>query len=154
MTAINPVTTALMPISQAVAWYLVATPSYDLYKSVAGTAAFYCVWALIKRYIQGESKELGHFSMGMLAIASFMQKKNFSIAATVLVLLNFVIPAYFVLSWSAEELAQKVKKCTTQEGIIWAWIFKAYFVSCICFWGFVLSRFIKISSDYRPVEGA
>jgi hypothetical protein len=144
MTTINPFTTALMPLSQTVAWYLVLTPSYDLFQSVSGISAFYCAWALFKRFIQGESKELGHISMGLLAVASFMEKKNFSIAATGLVLANFALPAYFIFSWSAEELAKKIKKTITQEGIIWAWIFKTYFVSCICFWGFVLYQFIDL----------
>jgi hypothetical protein len=151
---INPLITALMPVSQTVAWYLVLTPSYDLFKSVSGISAFYCAWALFKRYIQGVSQELGHFSMGLLAVASFMEKKNFSIGATGLVLANFAVPAYFIFSWSAEKLAKNVKKTTTQEGIIWAWIFKAYFVSSICFWGYVLYRFIKMPSNYSSVRGA
>jgi hypothetical protein len=92
--------------------------------------------------------------MGLLAVASFMEKKNFSIAATGLVLANFALPAYFIFSWSAEELAEEIKKTTTQEGIIWAWIFKAYFLSSICFWGFVLHRFIKLPSNYRSVQSA
>jgi hypothetical protein len=155
MTVINPLITALMPVSQTVAWYLVLTPSYGLFKSVSGISAFYCAWALFKRFIQGESKELGHISMGLLAVASFMQKKNFSIAATGLVLANFALPAYFVFSWSAQELAQKIKKTTSEEGIIWAWIFKVYFVSSICFWSFVLYRFIKMPSDaYSSVQGS
>jgi hypothetical protein len=151
---INPLTTALMPVSQTVAWYLLLTPSYDLFKSVSGISAFYCAWALFKRLIQGESKELGHISMGLLAVASFMEKKNFSIAATSLVLANFALPAYFIFSWSAEELAKKIKKTTSEEGIIWAWIFKVYFVSSICFWSFVLYRFIKMPSDYSSVQGS
>jgi hypothetical protein len=160
MTTINPFVTALMPISQTVAWFLVLTQSFDLFKSVSGISAFYCVWALVKRFIQGESKELGHISMGLLAVASFMEKKNFSIAATCLVLGNFALPAFFVFSWSAQELAHRVKQTKTpldrgiqgSYGIIWARIFKAYFLSSICFWGFVLYQFIELPSDYRPVR--
>lgn len=154
MSLINPVATALMPISQSVAWYLLMTPRYDIFKSISGISAFYCAWALYKKYIGGDAKELGHISMGLLAVASYLEKKNFSIAATSLVLANFAIPAYFVFTWSAEETAKIIKKTTETDGIIWAYIFKVYFVSSICFWGTVLYKFVKLPEDYTSLRSS
>jgi hypothetical protein len=154
--SINPVTTALMPISQTVAWYLVSTTpaTASLFQPVGALSTFYCLWALYNKYLGGTPQELGHISMGLLALASFSEKRVAAIAATLLVLLNFAVPAYTVLSWSAEEAAKIVKKTTSKAGIIWAYIWKAYFVSSICFWSVVLYKFIKMPSNYTPVAGS
>ena len=148
--SVNLMKTSLMPISQAVSWYLV---SYQpLYPSVFKISTFYCLWALYNKYLAGQKQELGHISMGMLAVATFLEKRNFSIAANVLVLANFLLPSYYVLSWSAKKLATTVKKSDTDQAILWAYVFKAYFVSSIFLWGTVLYKFIYNRDSYRPVQ--
>jgi H+/Cl- antiporter ClcA len=148
--SVNIIKTSLMPISQAVSWYMI---SYQpLYPSVFNISTFYCLWALYNKYLAGQNEELGHFSMGLLAVATFMKKKNFSIAANILVLANFLIPAYFVLSWSAKKVAQKVKKSDTDQAILWAHIFKAYFISNIFLWSTVLYKFYNNKLNSRPEE--
>lgn len=148
--SVNLIKTSLMPISQAVSWYLVLYQ--PLYPSVLKISTFYCLWALYNKYLAGQKEELGHISMGMLAVATFLEKRNFSIAANVLVLANFLLPSYFVLSWSAKKVATTIKKSDTDQAILWAYVFKAYFVSSICLWGTVLYKFINNRHSYHPVQ--
>jgi hypothetical protein len=136
--AINTVAMSLMPISQVVSWYLVLNK--PLYPSVASIASFFCLWALYNRYIQGQ-KELGQYSMGLAVLATCYKHRPFSMAATGLILVNFVVPAYFILyKWDAAELAKTVKKDTSSLAILWAKVFKAYFVSNICLWSTVFYK--------------
>jgi hypothetical protein len=146
----NVVTTALMPISQALAWFFVMSPLFSFYKSVTEIAAFYCAWAIYKRFILGDSGEFGYITMGLLALMSHLQHKKLSIAATALVLANFLVYAYGVFTMSAHDLAEAAQGSTSQSAIIWAYIFKAYFLSSICFWSTVLFKFIKYPPGLPP----
>jgi hypothetical protein len=149
--SVNIIKTSLMPISQAVSWYMVS--NQPLYPAVSKISTFYCLWALYNKYLAGQKEELGHISMGLLAVATFMKKKNVSIAANVLVLANFLLPAYYVvLSWSAKKVALKVKKSDTDQAILWAYIFKAYFISNIFLWSTVLYKFYNISQNNRSED--
>jgi hypothetical protein len=151
MSKVNVVGMALMPASQAVAWYLILQKS--LYPSVFKVSAFYCAWALYNKYLGGQTKELGHISMGLLALAAYAERKYPTIAATALVLANFGIPAYYLLAWSPSELAEKVKGDTSHLAIVWARIFKAYFVSNLGLWSTVLYKLIKnnVGPSYQHV---
>jgi hypothetical protein len=155
---VSVVATALMPISQAVAWYMVLQSNIadrrSIYSAVWKISAFYCAWALFNRFFQGVTEELGMYSMGFLAVASFFQKKIFSIIGTVLVLLNFGLPAYSILiAWGPSELAETVKNSDTELAIIWAYIFKLYFVSNFCLWGLVLRKFSLLEDPgYGRIE--
>ena len=128
-----------MPISQAVAWYGVIRSGYDsdpldsLYTTLSLTSAFYCGWALYKVHIEGNKKELGHYAMGLTAVATFYRSKYASCAAICLVIANFALPTYIVIGWSASKLA------TSPEAIVWAWIFKGYLLCSIVFWCFSFS---------------
>jgi hypothetical protein len=151
----NVVTTEMMPISQALAWFFVLSPRFNLYKSVTEIASFYCAWAIYKRFILGDSGEVGYITMGLLALMSHLQHKKLSIAATALVLANFLAFAYGVFTMSAHDLAEAAQGSTAQSAIVWAYIFKAYFLSSICFWSTVLFKFVKypasLPSTYTSV---
>lgn len=154
MSNINVVTTALMPISQALAWFFILSPRFSFYKSVTEIASFYCAWALYKRFVLGDSGEFGYITMGLLAFMSHLENKKLSIAATAIVLANFLVFAYTVLSLSAYDLAKAAQDSTSQSAIVWAYVFKAYFLSSICFWSTVLFKFTKepgLPSTYTPV---
>lgn len=173
--AINVFTMALMPISQAAAWYLVAiynggtssitgTSNIDqqqqlitkFFPSICSISFFYCCWALYNKYLGGNARELGQYSMGLLAIATYLQNFIGSVVATCLVLFNFFLPAYFILiKWNAEQLARNVKNDTSSLAITWAITFKLYFISNICLWSFVLYKFYMyrtILSSYTEVN--
>lgn len=151
--AINLWTTALMPISQLVSWYLVATSTTgsstsssmtQFYNRLGAIAGFYCAWALYNRYLGGNVRELGQYSMGVLTICSYYHKYAPTVLATCLVLFNFLAPSYFILiKWNSTELARNVKNDTSSLAITWANIFKAYFVSNIALWSYVLYKFYK-----------
>jgi hypothetical protein len=151
MSNINPIATALMPISQALAWFFVLSPRFNLNKSVTEIASFYCAWALYKRFVLGDSMEFGYITMGLLAIAAHLENKKLSIAATALVLANFGVFAFSIFTMSAEDLAQGAKGSTSEEAIVWAYVFKAYFLSSMCFWSTVLFKYTKLQQAYTPV---
>jgi hypothetical protein len=158
---------ALMPLSQCVAWYLVGfdtpgagrysatyttlldsaawSPSVRLihfYRVVCGIASFYCLWALYNRYLGGAVQELGHFTMGSVALATYFNHWTASMVTSTLVLLNFLLPSYFILwKWNAATLAETVKEDSSSLGIIWACTFKLYFVSQILLWSTILYKF-------------
>jgi hypothetical protein len=137
----NPFLMALMPISQATGWHLVlrSSSSEDLYWSVAVMSTFYVFWALYNKYFAGQKKELGHVSMGVTALGSFVEIKWVAMIGAVLVVANFgVIAKLLLVDWDATTLANKAGKTKT-----WALIFKGYFVSSILFWSTV---FYKIST--------
>lgn len=139
---INLVVMSLMPISQAVSWYCILYK--PLYPSVTSIALFYCLWALYNKYLAYESQELGQYSMGLTALATWYKHRTSSMAATCLVLLNFGIPAYYILwKWDAAEVAKMVKKDTSAVAIVWAKVFKAYFVSSIALWSTVLYKLYR-----------
>jgi hypothetical protein len=148
---INLFLLALMPVSQSVAWYLVLTK--PLYNSVSAITLFYCIWALYNRYLGGNPKELGQFSMGLAAIATYLKHRPFSLAATGLVWFNFVGVSYLVLwLWDATQLAKTVKNDISSLAITWAYVFKVYFVSNIGLWSVVLYKLYfrdNLGDDYE-----
>jgi hypothetical protein len=154
----NIVTTTLMPVSQALAWFFVLSPRFSLYKSVTEIASFYCAWAIYKRFFLGDSGEVGYITMGLLAMMAYLEHKKLSIAATALVLANFLAFAYTVFTLSAHDLAEAAQGSTSKSAIVWAYIFKAYFLSSICFWSTVLFKFIKypaaLPSSYTPLNSS
>jgi hypothetical protein len=142
--SINVIAMALMPISQGVSWYFVLSNATGtpLYPTVCGIASFYCAWALYNRYLAGVVQELGQYSMGAAALATYFQHRPLSMAATGLVLFNFVAPGYLIVwKWSVRELAKNVKQDTSALGMVWARIFKLYFVSNIALWCTILYKF-------------
>lgn len=140
-----------MPLSQAVAWYLVLSKNQPLYRSVTAVTLFYCVWALYNRYLGGNPKELGQFSMGLAALATYCHHRPSSIAAVGLVLFNFAGVAYFILiAWDARQLAKNVKNDVSSLAILWAYIFKAYFVSNMALWSLVIYK-LCVRDDGEPV---
>ena len=147
---LNIVTTSLMPISQTAAWLALiksksaSNPTNALYKTLAVISLFYCVWALYNVFVQGNEKELGQYSMGVTAVATFFQYKYASLAGLGLVILNFALGICLVIGMSASELAEVVKQTDSTEGIIWAWIFKAYLLSSIVFWSVAFSKVWKL----------
>ena len=142
MPSVSLIAMMLMPLSQAAAWYavLVPSPRQPLFATVLQTSAFYCAWALWKNIVERQ-EDLGSVSMGCLAVASYLQHRWLSLAATALVLLNFLAPAYFVLWSSPRTLALMVKESDGSLAMTWAYIFKAYFVSSFSFgvWCFTSS---------------
>ena len=155
---------ALMPLSQCVAWYFVmdirgisrnaaayttleqahSPLLYNLYQVVCRIASFYCLWALYNRYIGGAVQELGQFSMGATALATYCQNWTASMITSLLVLLNFLLPSYFILwKWDAATLAETVKQDSSALGMVWAYIFKVYFVSQILLWCTILSKLYR-----------
>jgi hypothetical protein len=155
MAPINTVAMALMPISQSVAWYAVVGSGRPLYSSVCGISAFYCGWALYKRFIEGESRELGHISMGCLALATFLERRYLSMAGTGLVLANFAVPVAIILPWSAKKIANTFKGQESDLAIVWANVFKLYLISNICLFGTILYKLFKLpSTGYAPVSSS
>ena len=152
MASVNPLFMLLMPVSQAVAWYLVvAKPSSRLFTTVFQTSAFYCAWALWKNVVERQ-EDLGSVTMGCLAVASYLQHRILSLAATALVLLNFLAPAYFVLWSSPRTLALMVKESDNSLAMTWAYIFKMYFVSSILFWSVVFYKLWKLKDNNTKDE--
>ena len=148
--SISIIKLTLMPLSQAVSWYAIFYPSMQrasaFYTVVSQISTFYCIWAVWNR-LTDSPKELGYISMGCLAVASYLQRRHLALAATTLVLANFLFPAYYVLlQWSPSKLAQVVKKSDSDLAIFWAYVFKVYFVSCILFWSVVWHKFWKLPS--------
>jgi hypothetical protein len=71
-------------------------------------------------------------------------------------LANFLAFAYRVFTMSAHDLAEAAQQgSTSPSAIVWAYIFKAYFLSSICFWSTVLFKFVKypasLPSTYTSV---
>ena len=151
--AISTIATALMPISQAVAWYAVLATKPLSYPNVMYTALFYCLWALYNRYIAGVTQELGQYSMGFMTVAAYFQNRPVSMIAATVVLLNFLLPAYYILyKWGLKELAENVKNDTSRKGIIWAIVFKTYFVSQIGLWCTILFKLYRAgTTSYQRV---
>jgi hypothetical protein len=64
-----------------------------------------------------------------------------SILACIIVWLNFVVFAYFIVcSFGLQELALILKGTASTLGLAWAWTFKAYFVSRIAMWNNILPK--------------
>ncbi len=137
--------TIVMPASQSVAWYMILKKP-NIYLSVLFVSSFYCLWALYNRYHAGLTQELGQYSMGILAQASYCQSRMGSLVGTSLVLANFALPAYWILiEWSARTVAKTVKDDET--AIVWAYVFKLFFVSNLLLWGVAFNMFYQASSQ-------
>jgi hypothetical protein len=135
---INLFATAVMPVSQSYLWYKLfsSTTNESLYATLFQGSAFYCAWALEKRFIEGNAKELGHISMGLLAAASFSEHRIAALLANGLVVANFALPAYMLLPWPLAKLVKVVKNMSIDQprAKLWAITFKTYFVVSLGFW--------------------
>jgi len=139
------VATALLPLSQSVSWYLVLSDR-PLYQSVWRISLFYAFWALYNVLGQGEKRELGHITMGLLSLTTYFEKRIPSIGATGLVMAHYALAAYYlVFVMSAEKVAREVKGTASPETIRWAYIFKTYLVSNIALYGTILYKLIKMN---------
>jgi hypothetical protein len=140
----------LMVSSTAVAWRLVVSMSDTselLFVNVSKIALFYCLWALYKVLLEGNSKELGHISNGLLALASGLEKRNYALAAIILLLLNFAAPLGMCLSAGPTKIAKLVQKREDTLGVIWACVFIAYLAIQMGLWSMVLHKFYQLPSD-------
>lgn len=145
---INLYTTALMPISQAVCWYFtLTTEPRHLYATIAGIGTFYCIWALYNRFTT-VPKELGQFSMGAVAAAGYFKNNTWSIVGTGLVIINFLLPSYFIFGGiSGAKLAKVFKKVDAKEdpwAMTWVWVLRGYFVSHLILWSVVIHKLCKM----------
>ena len=149
--AISIIALALMPISQVVSWYLVLSDQRPpLYTAIFRISSFYCAWAIYNRFFVAP-QELGYISMGCLIVASYFEKRTWSMAAVALILVNFILPAFMIFPASAAELAMAVKNDDSQLGMVWAWVFKLYFVSHISLWCLVFSKLNKTNDSSYAV---
>ena len=139
---VNKFTTALMPISQAVCWYLVLhDEKFMIFDSIFYMASFYCLWAIYNRLFV-TPRELGFISTGVLAAGGYLQDRTISMVGLILVEANFAIPASQILGWRASQLAHVVKK--DDKAVLWAHIFKLYFISNMLLWSVVLNNVFRI----------
>jgi hypothetical protein len=148
--------TTLMPLSQAVAWYMILRQR-PLLAQVWKIAAFYCVWALYNKYLGGIPQELGHVSMGLLALAAYFNHRKASIAATALVLINYLAALGIIASLTAHDMSTKMKKRDDWLGITWAHTFQLYVLSNLALWTLVLVELVQQPSDsntYSVVNGS
>ena len=142
--------TALMPLSQAVAWYMILQMR-PLLPQVFRIALFYCVWALYNKYFGGIPQELGHISMGLLALAAYANHRRASIAATALVLINYVLALGIIATYTAHDLSKTMKKREDVLGLTWAHTFQLYVLSNLALWSLVLVELVQQPSDSYTV---
>jgi|UniRef100_A0A8J9SFN1 hypothetical protein len=141
----------LMPVSQIFAWHTVLKRS-PLFTQVFYISMFYFGWALWKRIFLHDSGEIGFIPFGLLALTSYLGKRNYSVIATLLLLINFGFAAKLAFGNNANQLAKMIKDDTSAIGIVWAYMFKAYIISSICLWGKVFHDFLQLPADgYDPL---
>eukprot|EP00462_Mataza_sp_D1_P028307 CAMPEP_0175176622 /NCGR_PEP_ID=MMETSP0087-20121206/33902_1 /TAXON_ID=136419 /ORGANISM="Unknown Unknown, Strain D1" /LENGTH=142 /DNA_ID=CAMNT_0016468447 /DNA_START=82 /DNA_END=510 /DNA_ORIENTATION=+ len=132
---------ALMPISMGtsiVLVYLASSGTFDLLNVVSGIASFYCAWALYN-FWSGRSVEKGQYSHGFVAISCFITQPKMALVGSVLVFINFLVPALMaVLPWPASKLAHVRSKT-----LLWAYILKAYYVAALLMWAFITYLLIQ-----------
>jgi hypothetical protein len=148
--------TALMPLSQAVAWYMILHQR-PLLAQVWKIAAFYCIWALYNRYFGGIPQELGHISMGVLAVAAYSNHRRASIAGTALVLINYLLALGIIVTYTAHDLAINSKKRDDWLGMTWAHTFQLYVLSNLALWTMVMVELVQQSSateSYSLINGS
>lgn len=134
-----------MVVSQIGSWlYISKSQATNLYLAVWQLSLFYAAWALYKKIFLGDEHELGHVSFGLLALASFTERKWWAMAANVVVLANFALAIIIILSFDAKTLAQMVKNDGSPLGVAWAFTFDVYIVSSFCLWSYVLYRFYQL----------
>jgi hypothetical protein len=138
-----------MVASQAVSWWLVveSDSSEQLFGNVDKIAWFYCFWALYNRYLAGNVNELGQISTGLLAVACGLKKRNYALAAIILLLLNFAAPLGMCLSMGPRKVAKLVKKREDSIGVLWACVFLAYLAIQMGLWSVVLQKIYQLPSD-------
>jgi hypothetical protein len=156
----------LMPISNVTCWFwIVSAPRGDsataLLHRVWKVAAFYMLWALYNKYLGGRPQELGHVSMGLMALAAFFQRKYPSMAACGLVILNFSVLVPILFSKGPRGMASLLYKDTSPLTMAWAYTFIAYILSNVCLWCYVMYRLYmdlvankggNAGSPYDPVQ--
>jgi hypothetical protein len=135
----------LMPISNITSWVLiVSSPRGDsaavLLERVWKIATFYMLWALYNKYLGGRPQELGHVSMGLMAITAFFRMKYPSMAACALVILNFAVVVPIIVSNGPKGLAKLLYKDTSALTMVWAYTFVMYILSNVCLWCYVMYR--------------
>ncbi|KAL3925066.1 MAG: hypothetical protein SGARI_005916 [Bacillariaceae sp.] len=98
------------------------------------------LWALYNRYLGGRPQELGHISMGIMAITAFFQRKYLAMAACALVIANFGVVVPLIFSKGPAGLAKMIQKDTSALSMTWAYIFCVYILSNVVLWCYVLYR--------------
>jgi hypothetical protein len=137
--------TLLMPISQAIFWYLLlfaspttSTTQQDVYTTIFRSAFFYGAWALANKY-GGNKRERAYYTMGLAVVASYLEQRYLTIAACTLVFLNYAVPAFLLFPMTTKALAKVTGKGDGESEPstavkVWAVIFKLYFLSSMAFW--------------------
>ena len=148
---INPFKTLLMPISQAIFWYLLSSTSQrDVYTAIFRSAFFYGAWALANKY-GGNKRERAYYTMGLAMVVSYLEQRYLTIVASALVFLNYAVPAYLLFPMTTKALAKATgkgdgKSAPSTDVKVWAVIFKLYFLSSMAFW---ISAIYKLTQlDY------
>ena len=96
---------------------------------------------------------MGHYSMGLLAFAAYKNNRRASIAATILVLLNYLLALGIIVTMTADDLASKAKKRDDLFGMAWAHTFQVYVLSNLALWTFVLVELVHSPSEAYSVIG-
>lgn len=139
-----------MPVSQAVSWNMILTQ--ELYPSLFKLACFYGSWAIFNVVTGG--KDLAFISFGLLALAVHLKNHKFIFAASSLVLINYALPCFFVLRWSAAKLARVIKNSDDSSlSLIWGYMYKLYFVSNLFLWALVVYKVYTSFEGSRRVNG-
>jgi hypothetical protein len=148
---ISPFKTALMPISQAIFWYSLLSPSpapsVDVYTTIFRSAFFYGAWALVNKFIGGNKRERAYYTMSLAVVASYLEQQYFTIVSSALIFLNYAVPAYYLFPMTTKALAKVTGKGDGESKPstavkVWAVIFKLYFLSSMAFW---LSAIYKLT---------
>jgi hypothetical protein len=87
---------------------------------------------------------MGHFSMGLLALATLFENRILSMIATAVVMANFSLPLALFGPLSAKEMAQKMKGTTEPMAILWVWVIKSYWIGNMFLFGTILHKFYNM----------
>jgi len=162
---VNIVGLVLMIVSNAVSWHMVLVSSKSgesssslsssalLRSAVWKIALFYCLWALVNRYLAGRTQELGHISMGLLTIACLatdhwkLSTKIPIVASTCLVVLNFaVVIPMIVAAGGPVGFAKKVLAGDASVlAMVWGYTFTVYMLSSVVLFSYVLYQFVVLA---------
>ena len=147
MGGVNPFGVGLMSLSQVVSWYLVLNQGSDqqLFDSLSKIAAFYCGWALAHKYLGGNAGELGHVSMGLLAMSASLKSRIGSLVGVGIVLASYCV-AFLIGSTKVLAVAAKTERMELIV-IVWVCLFLTYVVSNLCLWSIVLYKFTNSIND-------
>lgn len=145
MSSISPIKTALMPLSLGTLWYktMSSTTETAFLNTLTQGSAFYCVWALYNRYLDGNKNELGHVSTGLMLLATYSRRRWAMLVANALLVANFAVPAFLVLKIPTSKLVRILKRVSVDEdpgAAWWAVIFKSYLALSAVFWSLTLYR--------------